>query len=190
MLEDALLPTLEGGRHPHLALLVRSPDELAPVLASFYGLGARRDGWLVHRASPGRADADRAALTEAGLEVPTLEAQGRFTVVEGTPGEAPGQEEQRWEDAYRAALERGFASLWYSRWIGQGHGDTLRVDHAWGLWSSGLRVVSLCPYDATGCDAAAMLDRFATLLEFHDGVIVAGGGTAALHDAPSVLVRR
>ena len=189
MLEDALLPTLEGGAYPHLALLVRTPDELAPVLASFYGLGARRDGWLVHRSASGRADADRAALAEAGLKVRTLEAQGRFKIVEGVPDEARGEEEV-WEAAYRDALERGFASLWYSRWIGRDHGETLRVDHAWGGWSNGLKVVSLCPYDAAGCDAAVMLDRFATLLEFHDGVIVAGGGTAALHDASSALARR
>ena len=58
---DALNPALDGGACPHVAVLLRSEEEFAPVLASFYSLGARRGGWLVHRSvEPAR---DREALT-------------------------------------------------------------------------------------------------------------------------------
>ena len=45
----ALDPALDGGACPHVAVLLRSEEEFAPVVASFYSLGAKRGGWLVHR---------------------------------------------------------------------------------------------------------------------------------------------
>ena len=40
---------LEADACPHLAVFLRSADELPDVLASFYSLGIRRGGWLAHR---------------------------------------------------------------------------------------------------------------------------------------------
>ena len=59
-------------------MLLSTAEEVAPTLASFYALGAKRNGWLFHRSLEGRADADRASLTEAGLDVASLEAEGRM----------------------------------------------------------------------------------------------------------------
>ena len=49
VLSGALAPALDSGTCPHLAVLLRSEEEFAPVVASFYSLGASRGGWLVHR---------------------------------------------------------------------------------------------------------------------------------------------
>ena len=50
----SLAEHLEAEACPHLAVFLRSADELPGVLASFYALGVRRGGWLAHRALPGR----------------------------------------------------------------------------------------------------------------------------------------
>ena len=76
---DNAFPT---GACPHVAMLLSHRGEVAPTLASFYALGAKRNGWLFHRAIAGRADEDRAALTEAGLDVERLEAEGRMVFSE------------------------------------------------------------------------------------------------------------
>ena len=34
---------------PHLAMLLRSMQEVHIAQASFYGLGLRRNGWILHR---------------------------------------------------------------------------------------------------------------------------------------------
>ena len=59
-MDSALETTFPGGACPHVAMLLSSPEEVAPTLASFYALGAKRNGWLVHRSIAGRADCDRA----------------------------------------------------------------------------------------------------------------------------------
>ena len=53
-LMTSLAAHVEGEACPHLAVFLRSADELPGVLASFYALGVRRGGWLAHRALPGR----------------------------------------------------------------------------------------------------------------------------------------
>src|SRR3954452_10277333 len=73
------------GACPHVAVLLSHSDEVAPALASFYALGAKRNGWLYYRALAGCAAADRAALIAAGLDVDGLEAQGRMVVSEMHP---------------------------------------------------------------------------------------------------------
>ena len=45
-----------AGWCPHLAILVPSAERVIPALASFYGLGARRNGLLFHRALPGHGE--------------------------------------------------------------------------------------------------------------------------------------
>ena len=35
-------------------MLLSTPEEVAPTLASFYALGAKRNGWLCHRSMAGR----------------------------------------------------------------------------------------------------------------------------------------
>ena len=65
---SSLAEHVEAEACPHLAVFLRSPDELPGVLVSFFALGARRGGWLAHRALPGHADRERALLTEAGLD--------------------------------------------------------------------------------------------------------------------------
>ena len=92
-----------------------SADELPGVLVNFYALGARRGGWLAHRALPGEGDRERAMLTEAGLDVAALEAEGRMVVVE-MDFDAPAEgSAEPWREALDAALARGCTGLWYAR---------------------------------------------------------------------------
>ena len=42
-----------GGACPHVAMLLSTAEEVAPTLASFYALGAKRNGWLFHRSLAG-----------------------------------------------------------------------------------------------------------------------------------------
>ena len=73
---EAVEPRLDGGSCPHMAVVLRSGRELPAVLVSFYALGARRRGWVVHHAVPTQCDRDRERLTAAGLDVAGLEAAG------------------------------------------------------------------------------------------------------------------
>ena len=68
-LEPSLAPVVEAGQCPHLAMLLASYEQVAPALASFYALGAKRNGWMFHRSLPGRGAEDRGALSAAGLAV-------------------------------------------------------------------------------------------------------------------------
>ena len=185
MLEEALAPVLEGGAGPHLAVLVRTRGELPKLLAEFYAMGARRDGWLVHEAMPGAVERERAALSAAGLDAATLEAQGRLRVAELDPRLAAEERGPAWEAAYERALEEGFTATWHSRLAVAEEFAPYEVvachDRAWDSWRRGRRVMTLCPYVVGRLDPAAMLDRFASLSEFHDGIVVAGGGAAALY---------
>ena len=63
---EAVGPRLDGGSCPHMAVVLRSGRELPAVLVSFYALGARRGGWVVHHALPGQCDRDRERLTAGG----------------------------------------------------------------------------------------------------------------------------
>src|SRR3954454_24479218 len=98
-----------------MAILLDSFDDVPPALASFYALGLRRNGWLFHRALPGQADADRAALTDAGLPVARLESEGRFEVWEQPISDPP----ETWPDPLIPVVEQkvadGFDAVWWSR---------------------------------------------------------------------------
>jgi len=88
-----------------MAVLLRTPEELYPVLASFYALGAKRGGWIVHRSRPGEVESDRAQLVYAGLNVAELEAAGTLSIVEFDMAETPEQASTRWLAQLDAAPE-------------------------------------------------------------------------------------
>ena len=163
---------------PHLAILVPDPREVIPALASFYGLGARRNGWLFHRSLPGNADDDRAALAAAGLDVAALEAAERLVVAEPPPETDPERWARRWLPVLEKALERGFDAAWFSRFpIGPSEAhlaQALAFDRAWDDAFHGRPAVSLCVYIVDDVGEAAREHRVASLAPFHDGVVVRG----------------
>lgn len=114
-MDSALDRAIAPGACPHLAMLLASPEAVAPTLASFYALGAKRNGWLFHRTFEGRADADRAALTAAGLDVAALEAAGRMVLSEITLDISVEDYVHAWEPEMEAALARGFDAAWWAR---------------------------------------------------------------------------
>src|SRR3954453_12139722 len=65
-MEQALDEVLRARQCPHLAMLLRTPEEVYVAQASFYGLAIRRNGWVLHRAIPGRLEQDRGGLRRGG----------------------------------------------------------------------------------------------------------------------------
>jgi hypothetical protein len=96
-------------------------------------------------------------LTQAGLDVAELEADGRMVVVEmdfSAPAEGSAEP---WRGALDAALERGCTGLWYGRSpVPAEHVDgMLAVEREWHRFSRDLPVVTICPFIAGDEDAAA-----------------------------------
>lgn len=180
MLEGALTPSLEEGTCPHMAVLLKREEDLVPVLASFYALGAKRDGWLAHRAPRGQAKRDRERLADAGLDVEALEREDRLAVVEFDPEEDPVSSPEPWRLALDDALERGLTGLWYSRFaVGPDDGQFAGVAAFERAWDEAFRdrpVVTLCPYVVGELSAVGALDRLDGVASFHDGVLVPSGG--------------
>lgn len=174
----SLTPVLERGACPHLAVLLRSEDELYPVLASFYALGSKRGGRLVHRSLHGESVADRGKLTASGLDAAVLDDGGRFSLVEFDPDEPPEASPLPWQADLQRSLDQGFSALWYSRFaIGSDEAAYQRVvpfERAWDDAMADLPVVTLCPYIVGGLDGAETLDRLQGVAQFHEGVLVAG----------------
>jgi hypothetical protein len=158
---------------PHMAMLLDSPHELHPALAAFYSLGASRNGWLLHRSLPGQADADRAALIAAGLDLETLEAERRFTLTEVPVTEPPEEWAQPFLPLIEDALRDGYEAVWWSRFplgaTGREFDVALEYDRAWDEALHGRRAVSLCLYvvGALGADD----DAAEQLAHIHDGVL-------------------
>lgn len=173
---EAVEPRLDGGSCPHMAVVLRSGRELPAVLVSFYALGARRGGWVVHHAVPGQCDRDRERLTAAGLDVAGLQAADSLVFFEFDPTEAPQAAAERFEPLLADALERGRSGLWYSRFpIGPGAAEFANAtayDRAWDARFRGRPVVTLCPYVLAGEDAG---ERIAHLEGWHDAVFDADG---------------
>ena len=185
VLSGALSPALDSGACPHLAVLLRSPEEFAPVAASFYALGAARGGWLVHRGvEPG---GDRKALTRAGLDVDGLEAERRLAIEQIRLDEPPAQLPRRLDPAFDQALGRGLSTLWSSHTPVSPDSESFRhameVERAWEEHFRDRPVVTLCPYVVGGLDAAAALGRLTDLGAGHDGVLVPSGGGLELFRA-------
>jgi MEDS: MEthanogen/methylotroph, DcmR Sensory domain len=178
VLSGVLDPALDGGACPHVAVLLRSEEEFAPVVASFYTLGAKRGGWLVHRSvEPQR---DREALTGAGLDVLALEAERRLALEQIRPSEPPEQLPRRLDAAFDEALTRGLSALWSSHTPVSADSDSfdhaMKVERAWEEHFRDRPVITLCPYVVGGLDAPAALGRLTELgAGHHDGVLLPSG---------------
>ena len=174
--DRAISGELEAGSCPHMAVLLKSGDELPRVLASFYALGATRNGWLVHRSLPGQADRDRSDLQAQGLQLERLEEDGRLVVVEFDPSEPPERSTDPWSAKLDEALENGFTALWYSRFaIGadpEEYAGVVPFERAWDAAFRDRPVVTLCPYVVELLDGPGVLDRIADVSSFHDGVLM------------------
>jgi len=169
---------------PHLAILLPGPAEVIPALASFYGLGARRNGWLFHRSLPGRGDADRDALAAAGLDVEALEAADRLVVAEPPLDTDPDRWARRWLPQLERALARGFSAAWFSRHpiqLTESRATSISAfDRAWDDAFHGRPAVSLCVYIVEDADAPERDRHVAALAPIHDGVVVPGDAGAEL----------
>jgi hypothetical protein len=175
-LERPLAGTFDGGACPHMAILLDSPGDVPAALASFYALGARRNGWLIHRALPGQGDADRDALTAAGLPVAELEAQDRFEMCELPVSDPPETWAEPWVPVVDRQIAKGFEAVWWSRFpVGPAddlYDLALRYDRYWEAAFHGRRAVSLCVYIVGGLDGDARAARVADLREIHDRTLV------------------
>ena len=170
-MDSALEREIAPGACPHLAMLLASPDEVAPTVASFYALGAKRNGWLFHRSLAGQADADRAALIVAGLDVEALEAEGRMVFSEISPGISVEDYVHAWEPQLEAALARGFDAAWWARFpIGQDLiARSAEYEEAWDAHFHDRPCVSLCLFIVGDLER----DRLTPLLaETHDSVLL------------------
>ena len=176
MLERVLAPLLASGSCPHMAVLLKREEELIPVLASFYALGAKRGAWLAHRSVRGQVERDRKRLARAGLQVEGLEADERLEMVEFDPAEDPARSPAPWRKALDEALAGGLTGLWYSRFaVGPDVKQFSGVAAFERAWDDAFRdrpVVTLCPYMVGDLTAAGTLDRLDDVSSFHDGVLV------------------
>ena len=161
-------------------MLLSTTEEVAPTLASFYALGAKRNGWLYHRTVRGNADADRAALSAAGLDVEALEAEGRMTIAEIDLGITVEDYVHAWEPQLEAALLRGFDTVWWARFpIGPDAEiieRSVEYDRAWDEHFAGRPCVSLCLFIVGDVDAGRVAQVGAT----HDHVLVSTSSGPAL----------
>jgi MEDS: MEthanogen/methylotroph, DcmR Sensory domain len=170
---------VETRRCPHMAILLRSPAEIYRVQASFYALGLRRNGFVVHRSLPGRrADRDRTGLARAGLDVAALEEAGRLVVDEAPVTEPADSWAQRWTGTVDEALTRGFHSVWWTGFpIGRDdrfYRLALEYDRAWEASLARRRSVSLCLYIVEGLDEEERRARVDELASFHDALLISG----------------
>jgi hypothetical protein len=157
---------------PHVAILLSHRAEVPEALAAFYALGAKRNGWLYHRSLAGRAGADRAALTAAGLDVAALEAQGRMVFSELQPWVGVEEYVHSWDARMEAALAGGFDAVWCSRFPVGPDAETidrvLLYDRAWEAHVHDRRYVSLCVYVADDADRDRRREELAAI---HDEVL-------------------
>jgi hypothetical protein len=178
VIDGAFVPALDTGACPHLAVLLKSEEEFAPIVASFYSLGAKRGGWLVHRGA--HPDDDRRALAGAGLDVEGLEAERRLAIEQILFDEPPDSLPRRLDPAFVDALGRGLNALWSSHTPVSADSDSFRaamsIERAWEEHFRDRPVVTLCPYVVGGLDAPAGLERLSRLGAGHDGVLVPGEG--------------
>jgi hypothetical protein len=155
-------------------MLLSSPEEVAPTLASFYALGAKRNGWLFHRSLAGRTDCDRAALSAAGLDVEALEAAERMVFSEIDTGISVRDYVHAWEPQMDAALARGFDAAWWARFpIGPDAEiieRSVEYDAAWDEHFHDKPCVSLCLFIVRDVERDR---RAAQLALTHDSVLSA-----------------
>jgi DNA-binding CsgD family transcriptional regulator len=176
--QSALDDVLGVRKCPHLAMLLRSMQEVHVAQASFYGLGLRRGGWVLHRSIPGRLEKDREGLRNAGLDVDALVREGRMAIDETPIREAPEDWANRWAAVAEAALLRGFDAVW---WTGPPIPAAAEVydvasayDRAWERCMHGRPAVSLCLYVVGGLSEDERRARAEELSEFHDALLMSG----------------
>jgi hypothetical protein len=170
-------------------VLLRTESELFPVLASFYALGAKRRGFLVHRAVRGASAEHRERLEAAGLDVDALERSAQFEIVEFDPDEPPESSPRPWQEVLERSLANGYEALWYSRFaVGPGdqeYGNVLPFERAWTECFVGQPVVTLCPYIVGALDGAHTLERMSEVSSLHEGVLLSGtDGLTLLRPSP------
>ncbi len=184
-MESALDDVLGARKCPHLAMLLRSMQEVHIAQASFYGLGLRRNGWILHRSIPGLLETDREGLRSAGLDVDALVREGRMVIDETPIHEAPEDWAHRWAAVAEGALLRGFDAVW---WTGPPIPSTTDVynfaiayDRAWEQCIHGRPAVSLCLYIVGDLSEDERRARAEELGEFHDALLMSGpGGVSVL----------
>ena len=174
----SLAEHLEAEACPHLAVFLRAPDDLPELLVSFYALGARRGGWLAHRALPADAGRERQVLTAAGLDVAALEAAGQMVIVELDFDASAKGSTDRWTEALDAALARGRTGLWYARFPvnpgDDGYEAVLGYEREWHRAFRDRPVVTICPFITGGLDETETAAALAEASESHTGVLVPG----------------
>lgn len=178
IVESALDDALGARKCPHLAMLLRSVQEVHVAQASFYGLGLRRNGWVLHRSNPGRLENDREGLRSAGLDVDALVREGRMVIDETPIHEAPEDWAHRWAAVAEGALLRGFDAVW---WTGPPIPAATDVydlasayDREWERCIHGRPAVSLCLYIVGGLNEDERRARAEELGEFHDALLMSG----------------
>jgi DNA-binding CsgD family transcriptional regulator len=175
-LSGPLHEALSGRSCAHLACLLRSTDEVPAAQASFYAVGVRRNGWVLHLALPGRVEEDRAALTAAGLDVADLEAKGQMRVEEWQVEQPPDMWAQRYVAVAQRAIAGGFDAVWWTGYPAGADDDVYRTiveyDKAWESVIHGRPSVSMCLYVAEGLPAPERQAREAQLGAFHDALLV------------------
>lgn len=159
----------------HIAALLKTPEEVPPVVACFLGLGAVRNGWLVHGSLPGRADVDRASLTNAGLDVAALTTRGQLEIMELDLTLSPEDWVRPWSTMLDERLDAGFDALWFARFpVGPDESeiaDVLPFEDAWMRSFSGRPVVTLCPYIAGGMSVETRAARANDVASVHDRLV-------------------
>jgi len=176
---------LAARKCPHLAMLLRSPQEVYAAQASFYALAIRRNGWVLHRAIPGRLEQDREGLRAAGLDVDALERDGRMVIDETAIHEPPESWAHRWVAVAEQALRRGFDAVWWTGPPIPAAEDVYRFgiayDQAWEKCIHGHPAVSLCLYVVEGLSEEERQARAEELGRFHDALLMSGpGGVSVL----------
>ncbi len=170
----------DQGACPHMAALIRSRRELPAVLASFYALGARRNGWLWFGSLAGESEADRADLVAAGLDVSGLEKRGQLTITELDLSVDPAAFVAPWVERVTRALHTGYDALWFSRFpiepAGTAVADVLPFEAAWMEQFRAGRVVTLCPYIVGGLSDRELHERARIVEHVHDEARILRGG--------------
>ena len=171
-MDPSLETSIEPGACPHLAMILGRGEDVWPMLASFYALGAKRNGWLVHRTL--NAAADRAALQAAGLDVAGLEAAGRMVFDEISLDITVEDYVHAWEPQLEAALSRGFDAAWWARFpIGPDRElieRSAEYEEAWDAHFHEKPCVSLCLFIVGDLERDQLAPQLALT---HDSVLLA-----------------
>jgi hypothetical protein len=174
-LSEAIAPAFARRECEHIAAIIKSADELPALLATFYALGAARNGWLVHGSLPDEAATDRERLGGAGVDVACLEATGQLAVLELDLSLTPEEWVAPWSVRLDERLAAGYDALWFSRFpIGPTDRDVAGVlpyEAAWMECFRGRRVVTLCPYISGGIDDRTEPARLERVAGVHDRLL-------------------